>query len=341
MNPNWAENIHPESHDCRVFRQDAETRMALSSSEIDYLSEVLDKCDAALADKPTLSEIYNPSWRASFRSQTLSADCMADVSYPSAYATHLLELFHPPDYQKRIEEGAAVLLGKLGSADRNHLVSRMRGNGCLSAEEEVLLARGFALEFGATAFLAPPGDNSHPRPEFIVRVQAHEVDVEAKGLLVSQEVQSLNDYARRFGTGGWFTFGEVDSPDRLRAGLARKLLRTRDGFPRIVVLTQYTPWLKPDVSIRLVRQLALSPGNFNIPDSKHPLAIGYVWDRGIQGVWFNRDVQERNSIADDVRERVRTAICSSFYPRHDGLFFDETLDSHQTADLIGRIGASS
>jgi hypothetical protein len=316
--------------------------MGLSTSEIDYLSDVLDRCDAALADKPTLSEVYDPSWRDSFRRQTRSADCMADVSYPSAYAVHVLELFYPADYQRRVEDGAAVLLGKLGSADRNHVVSRMRGNGCLSAEEELLLARGFALEFGDDALVAPPEDSSQPRPEFIARVQGgHEFDVEAKGLLDSQAVQSLNDCARRFGTGGWFTFGQVDSPDRLRAGLARKLLRTRDGFPRIVVLTQYTPWLTPDVTIPLVRQLALSPEDFDIPECKHPLAIGYVCQRGIQGVWFNRDVQERHCIEDDIRERLRTAICSSFYPRPDDLFFDETLDLERTADILRRMGPST
>lgn len=82
--------------------------MPLGTSEIDYLSDVLDKCDAGLGDKPTLSEIYDPSWRDSFRRQTLSADCMADVSYPNAYAVHVLELFYPADYQKRIEDGVAV-----------------------------------------------------------------------------------------------------------------------------------------------------------------------------------------------------------------------------------------
>ena len=319
----------------------AESSMTLSSSEIDYLSDVLDKCEAALADKPTLSEIYDPSWRGSFRRQTLSADCLATVRYPSAYAAHVLELFYPPDYQKRIDGGAAILLRKLGSGDRNHLISRMRGPECESAEEELLLAKGFALEFGDAAVLAAAGDSSQTRPEFVVRVRGHDIDVEAKGVLDSQKVQQLNDFARRFGTGGWFTGGEVDLPDRLRAALAPKLLRTRDGFPRIVVLTQYTPWLRPDVTIPLVTQLALSPEHFNIPDRMHPLAVGYVCQRGIQGVWFNQGVQEQYCIEADVRERLRAAICNSFYPRPDGLFFDETLSSGQTADLLRRIRAST
>jgi hypothetical protein len=314
--------------------------MGLTEKEMEYLSRVLDSCDAALIGKPTLESIYDPAWRSQFRQRTLAVNCMDDVAYPSAYAAHVLEMFYPVDYQKRLEEGARLLLAKLPVSERNHLIERMRGAGCLSAEEELLLARGFALEFGDAGVLPPPGNSSQPRPEFVVRVPGHEIDVEAKGLLDSQEVQQLNDCARRFGTGGWFTFGQVDTPNRLRAGLARKLLSVREGVPRIVVLTQYTPWLTPDVTIPLIRQLALSPQGFSIPDVKHPLAIGYVFQRGIQGVWFNQSVQDRHGINAELCERLRRAVRDSFYPRPDGLFLDETVDAHHENDSIARMVAS-
>lgn len=311
--------------------------MVMTPSEIAHLSDVLDKCDAALADKPALTEIYDAPWRSAFRHRTLSADRMADVAYPSAYAVHVLELFFPPDYQKRIDDGAAVLLPKLCSTDRNHLVSRMRGAGRLSAEEELLLARGLAQEFGADAIRPPPGTPDEPRPEFVLCVNDHEIDVEAKGLLESQQVQQLNECARRFGTGGWFTFGQVDSPDRLRAGLVRKLLRARQGVPRIVILTQYTPWLTPDITVPLIRQLAMCASDFSIPKPEHALAIGYVCQRGIQGIWFNRSVQEAHGISAEPREQLRRAIRDSFYPRPDGVFLDETADARREQDLVARM----
>ena len=318
---------------------EAANHMVMTSSEIAYLSGVLDKCDAALADKPALAEIYDAPWRSEFRDRTLSAERMADVAYPSAYAVHVLELFFPPDYQKRINDGAAILLPKLCSTDRNHLVSRMRGAGCLSAEEELLLARGLAQEFGADAIHPPPGTPDRPRPEFVLCANGHEIDVEAKGLLESQQVQQLNECARRFGTGGWFTFGQVDSPHRLRAGLARKMLRGREGVPRIVTLTQYTPWLTPDITVPLVRQLAMCPNDFSIPEPKHALAIGYVCQRGIQGIWFNRSVQEAHGIDAELRERLRRAIRESFYPRPDSVFLDEAADARRERDLIARMVA--
>ncbi len=315
--------------------------MGLTENEMEYLSRTLDKCDAALTGKPTLESIYDPAWRSQFRQRTLAANCLADVAYPSAYAVHVLEMFYPVDYQQRLEEGARLLLVRLPVSERNHLVERMRGAGCQSAEEELLLARGFALEFGDAAVLPPPGDSSRPRPEFVVQATGVEIDIEAKGLLDSQEVQQLNDCARRFGTGGWFTFGQVDTPNRLRAGLARKLLAAKEGVPRIVVLTQYTPWLTPDVTIPLIRQLALSPLDFRIPDVKHPLAIGYVFQRGIQCVWFNQSVQDRHGVSADLRERLRRAVCRSFYPRPDRLFLDETSDARLEQDLIARTASGT
>lgn len=311
--------------------------MSLTERERQSLERVLNQCDAALADKPTLASVYDAHWRAEFRKQRLNSESMADVSYPSAYAVHILEVTLPADYQMRIEEGARILFSKLADADTSHLIERMRWTDCLSAEEELLLARAFALEFGENAILPPPGNRSERRPEFILHANRLEIDVEAKGLRQTERVQELNQSAIRSGTGGWFTFEKVDDPARLRAAVARKLLVARENVPRIVILTQYTPWLTPDVAIPLLRQLSLSPQEFQIPEDKHPLTIGYVCHRRIQGVWFNKRVVTSRNVGIELQERIRTAIRNCFYPRSDEVFFDETVSADQEQRLIREI----
>ena len=105
----------------------------------------------------------------------------------------------PSCYQHRLEEGAVILLPKLSQIEKNHLIKRMHGDGCLSAEEELLLARGFALQFGIDSIEAPQSDPSKPRPEFIVNISGKKIEIEAKGLLDSQQVQQLNQSARTLG----------------------------------------------------------------------------------------------------------------------------------------------
>jgi hypothetical protein len=49
-------------------------------------------------------------------------------------------------------------------------------------------------------------------------------------------------------------------------------------------------------------------------------------------VWLNLHAAERYCIQPALRERLRKALKDSFYPRPDGVFFDEAMDekSHRT-----------
>jgi hypothetical protein len=64
--------------------------MPLSEEEKNQIERLLDGCDAALVDKPTLSEIFTKQWRVNFREQLLKADSLMDVGCPEAYyASHM------------------------------------------------------------------------------------------------------------------------------------------------------------------------------------------------------------------------------------------------------------
>ena len=56
--------------------------MALTREERSSLIATLDKCDAALADKPTLSKIFGGKWRTRFREQILGVDSFVDAVSP-------------------------------------------------------------------------------------------------------------------------------------------------------------------------------------------------------------------------------------------------------------------
>lgn len=147
-----------------------------------YVEEQLDECDAALVEKPNLSSVFDESWRQAHRRKLLNADSPLDVSFPSAYAKPHQDCYRP-DYQQRLEDGAAILMPKLDAGETNHLVERMRGGACLSADEELLLARGFAEVFGAGAISFPSVPRDQHVPEFHVAVGGHRIEVEAKGLM--------------------------------------------------------------------------------------------------------------------------------------------------------------
>ena len=76
----------------------------------------LDKCDAALLDKPNLSSIYDGNWRKDLRKKALSAQKHGEVTYGAmGYAAPFFEEIGkcPRCYQSRLEEGACVLLPKI------------------------------------------------------------------------------------------------------------------------------------------------------------------------------------------------------------------------------------
>ncbi len=298
----------------------------------------LHECDAALSGTPNLASVFDEAWRKEHRAKMLNADSAADVWYPSSYAKPHNDMFYPSDYQQRLEEGAAVLLPKLDAGEKRHFISRMRGAGCLSAEEELLLARGFARVFGPDAISFPKVNKGQDVPEFHVSVSGRTIEVEAKGLMDSDEVRRLNEYAIRSGQMCWVSGSpSIGDIGRLRAAVAKKLLSTPTGDGRVLVLTQYTPWIHPAEAIPLVRTMGTAPEKFGIAPEAHALAVAYVTARWVAGVWLNEGVSQRLGFDTTTREQVRRAVRESFYPRKGGVFFDETIDERRERELIAEL----
>lgn len=311
--------------------------MPLTEEQKQYLVKNLDNCDAALADNPVLASIYCPKWRQEFRQKALRANEFGDILYPEAYgAPHFEDLRQfPRCYQQRLEEGARILLPKLITSDRNGLITRLRGNSRnnpASGAEELLLARGFALQFGTDSIEVPQSDSSKRRPEFIVNISGKKIEIEAKGLLDSQHVQQLNQSARTLGQNYWISLdSSIGDPKRVRRALAKKIFESAHHSPCIIVLTLYSGFDFP-VGFDLARQMALCPGHFRIPETQYPLAVALASDhRRILGVWFNSTVLERESIDGLTKERLRSAVRQSFYACTDSVFFDESMseDEHE------------
>ena len=77
--------------------------------------------------------------------------------------------------------------------------------------------------------------------------------------------------------------------------------------------------------------------SMSITDIDAVLAIAYVNFRFTQGVWFNSDAVESCCIKSDLRERLRLALRDSFYPRPDGLFFDEIMDEKEHKVMLDKM----
>lgn len=304
------------------------------------VESMLDECDAAIVGKPQLAEIFSPEWRSAHRAKLLGAASDLDVWYPSSYAKPHGDFNYPADWQNRLEEGAAVLLPKFDAAERNQFIARMRceGGSCLSAEEELLLARGFANEFGGSAISFPQTVRGEDVPEFHVQIGETIVEVEAKGVMEEQAVRELNEYAIRSGQMSWVsTNPHIGDVGRLRAAIAKKLLSHTTGDIRVLALTQYTPWIDPFEAIPLIRTMATSPDTFNIPAEKHPLAITYVGRRWSIGIWLSNAVASRIGLDVTSRDRIRSALRGAFYPRSDGVFFDEATPESREGELIAKM----
>lgn len=313
--------------------------MPLTEDQKQCIQKNLAKFDEALLDKPMLTTIYNGIWRQKLRNKLLAVDSFNDIAYPGAYSAPLFEsLGHFPScYQQRLEEGSVILLSKLSKREKNHLIKRLR-DGCPSAEEEPLLARGFALQFGIVSIEAPQSDPSKPRPEFIVNISGKKIEIEAKGLLDSQQVQQLNQLARTLGKNYWISVdSSIGDPKRVRRALAKKILESARNSPCIIVLTLYSGFDFP-VGFDLARQMSLCHGHFNIPETQYPLAVALASDhRRILGVWFNSVVLERESIDVLTKEHLRSAVRQSFYACNDSVFFDESMSEDEHEKMLERV----
>ena len=305
--------------------------MALSQEEMNCLAATLDKCDAALADKPTLSRIFGNTWRARFREQVLAVHSLVDVAFPEAYYAPCL-IDTPPDYQQRIEEGATIILTKLTGWARKDFFSRLQSREPASATEELLLARGFFKKFGDIE--PSQGNRAASRPEFTVFIEGHTIAVEARGLFNSRTVQKLNEDSWRSGQHYWIsTDPSIGNSIRARKALAEKLLESADDLPQITVLTLYSAF-EVSTCLTITRQMALRPESLGIPQEKFPLAIGLVSDRLLQGIWFNHSVEERLCYSGDTKDDIRAAIKNSLYPRADGVFLHEEMSDEEHDSVI-------
>lgn len=313
--------------------------MPLTEDQKQDIQKNLAKFDEALFDKPTLASIYDGIWRQKLRTKLLAVDNFNDIAYPGAYSASLFESLRqfPSCYQYRLEEGAVILLSKLSKKEKNHLIRRLR-DGCPSAEEELLLARGFALQFGIDSIEAPESDPSKPRPEFIVNISGKKIEIEAKGLRDSQPVQQLNQLAKTSGQNYWISGdSSIGGPKRVRRALAKKSLKSARHSPCIIVLTLYSGFDFP-VGFDLARQMALCPGDFSIPETQYPLAVALASDhRRILGVWFNSVVLERESIDGLTKKHLRSAVRQSFYACTDNVFFDESMSEDDHEKMLERL----
>jgi hypothetical protein len=300
------------------------------------------KYDDALADKPFLAPVYDTIWRQKIHTRLLTPGNVCYVGNAFGYQAPLLEAcgLIRQGWQCKLEQGAEFLLPKLSDGERRHLTRRMQDRESTSAEEELLLARGFALEFGRDAVAVPQTPSDKPRPEFEVEADGHRVLVEAKGRTRAESVEREREFRRRVES----LLGiQIQAPppldDKVDQWTKNTIFRTlrskseRDsGF--ILVLSLYT--LTEDggvTAISAISELAENPGNptcsrkspgdLNLSPEHWPLAIALVSGGSIWGVWFNSTVCERLGIGTGTQERIRAAIRNSFYSREDGVFLQE------------------
>lgn len=209
----------------------------------------------------------------------------------------------------------------------------------MSAEEELLLARSFALEFGKNAIVGPQGNISQTRPEFVVLANGLMIAIEAKGLLDSEYTRGHWLAAQLVGHNYWVSPLDTTDQDlkRVENAIKKKIQQISAAGFGIIVFTQYTAWPPADMTADLIRRMVLEPSTYGIDDPHAVLAIGYVHDRLIQGVWFNPHAAERCCIEPALRERLRKALKDSFYPRPDGVFFDEAMDEKSHRAMLDKM----
>ena len=241
------------------------------------------------------------------------------------------------DYQDRLEEGASVLLPIISKQEREHIVKRMQGLIPISAEQELLLARGFEFKFDAGAVKAPQCPVNKPRPEFEVHIDGKQIDVEATVLMDSEEVRQLDCITRQLGENFWISCTEVDYVERVKNKIKEKLVKSARDTGLIVVLNQYAKFLHPVDVINLVRRITLDPQILHICDWQYPLAIAYVCQYFIQGVWLNLSVAQRMGISEQTKEQIRMAVKNSFWLRPDGVFLHEGMSDDEHSKKLSKI----
>lgn len=313
------------------------------------------KCDASLDDKPCLASIYDEKWRQRIRPKLLDSGTACYLGNAFGYQAPPFEEggVIREGWQSKLEEGASVLLPILSKRERGHLVKRMRDTESTSAEEEILLAAGFSRVFGPGAITLPQAPLDEPRPEFEVNANGCRILVEAKGRPVAEAIEQERKLRRAveslLGIPMGPPPGRDSKVDQWIQNTTLKALRKKSqtGCGLVLVLSLHTP---PDnflALIDIVRTLAVSPsnpacfrnnpGDLSLAEEHWALAIALVSGGSIQGVWFNCTVSRRLGIDTTTQERIRTAINDSFFPREDGVFFDEKMSDETHEAMMRRL----
>jgi hypothetical protein len=309
------------------------------------------KYDAALSDKETLASIYDETWRRNIRPKLLKVGSVCYLGNAFGYQAPLFEEdgLIPKGWQYRLEEGAKILLPKMSNIEQGHLIKRMRDTESTSAEEELLLARGFAEVFKPEAIYLPQTFSASTIPEFEVNANSHCIMVEAKGRFTNKSLEQEREQLRRIES---IHNIKIEMPwldDKIEKWIRNKICRTiRNKAVRgkglVLVLSIYT--LPSDLCaiIDMVREFAENSGNsaffreksgdLNLPEEHWALAIALVFQGIIQGVWFNTNVRDRLSINTNTQERIRMGIKKSFYRRQDRIFFDEEMNNEEYKSAI-------
>jgi hypothetical protein len=290
-------------------------------------AEYLDKCDAALADKPRLSAVFDPAWRAAFRAEVLAQPESAEVGYPTAYWLPMMDVMSPgmfpPRIQASIDAGLDVLWDQLSERERREFIGRIRVHDGMAACDELLAAAAFASEFGREAVRSPTAARDQRKPEFFVECPPTRWAVECKLLLDNKEVRSFNAGMMQTGAGWVASLDPDHDPNRMQWAVVEKVRRAQGGGPVVILLTSYTPWLMPEAMQAVIRRILSDFASIGLAESELPVGVACLTWTIVQGVWFSDTVCAAASIDAAMRERIRRAIVSGFVSRGDGALLTE------------------
>lgn len=290
-------------------------------------ADYLDKCDAALADKPRLSAVFDPAWRAAFRAEVLAQPETALVGYPTAYFLPMMDIcvpgMFPPEIQARVEAGLDILWPQMSPDDQREFAGRLQSTDPMAACDELLAAAAFAAEFGRSVIRWPTAPRDQRKPEFFVECPTPRWAVECRSLQDNAQVRSLNAGIMQTGQGWIAHLDPNHDPARMQRAVVEKIKRAQGGGPVVIILTSYTPWLMPEAMQAVIRRTLRDSASIGLAESELPVGVACLAWTIVQGVWFSDAACAAASIDGAMRERVRHAIVRGFVSRGDGVLLTE------------------
>ena len=290
-------------------------------------AEYRNVCDAALADKPRLSAVFEPTWRASFWADVLAQPEAAAASGPVAYWLPMMGQLEPglfpPKLHAGVEAGLEVLWPQMTPDDQREFAGRLRSHDPIAACDELLAAAGFATEFGHSAVRWPSAARGQRKPEFFVECPTTRWAVESRFLQDNAQVRSLNAGMME-SERGWIAHLEPNhDPTRMQRAIVKKITRKQGRGPIFIILTSYTPWLMPDSMQAVIRGILRDATSVGLRESELPVGVACLTWTIVQGIWFSDAACAAASIDAALRDRIRRAIVSGFVSRSDGALLTE------------------